>query len=425
MVDINLIREKPEDFKKAVKAKQLDPSIVDAVLKLDEARRKLIAEVENLRADRNKAAKEKDVAKGKEIKKQLQEVEPKLAEVEKEYLETLKQVPNLFSDDTPIGKDESENKVIRKWGTPRKFDFTPKDHLELGEALGIIDVKTAGKVAGTRFGYFLSDAVLLEFALVQFALTVLTDRDTLKEIAEKVEPGYSSKPFIPVVPPVMIKPEIFEKMARLEPRDDRYYIESDDLYLIGSAEHTLGPLHMDETLPLKDLPLRYVGFSTSFRREAGTYGKDTRGVLRVHQFDKIEMESFTSPEDSIKEQNFFVAIQEHLMQALEIPYEIMAICTGDMGKPDFRQIDLNSWLPGQDKYRETHTSDLMTDYQARRLNTKVQTKDGPEYVHMNDATAFAIGRTIIAILENYQNKDGSVTVPEVLRKWVGKEKITT
>jgi seryl-tRNA synthetase len=221
-------------------------------------------------------------------------------------------------------------------------------------------------------------------------------------------------------------------MARIEPRDERYYLQSDDLYLIGSAEHTLGPLHMDETLPESALPARYVGFSTSFRREAGSYGKDTKGILRVHQFDKLEMESFTRPEDSRTEQDFIVAVQEHLVRSLEIPYRVMDICTGDMGGPDARQIDIEMWMPGSPDahgkgkgvYRETHTSDLMTDYQARRLRTKVKKADGTaEYAHMNDATAFAIGRTLIAIIENYQTKKGTVLVPKVLQPYMGLREI--
>jgi seryl-tRNA synthetase len=222
----------------------------------------------------------------------------------------------------------------------------------------------------------------------------------------------------------MIRPEVFQRMARLEPKEERYYIPSDDIYLIGSAEHTLGPLHMDETIQEDRLPIRYLGFSTAFRREAGSYGKDTRGILRVHQFDKLEMESFVSPEEGFAEQDFFVAIQEYLVHSLGLPYQVVAICTGDMGNPDVRQFDIEMWIPSQGKYRETHTSDYMGDYQARRLATKMKRKDGKtEFVHMNDATAFAIGRTLIAIMENYQTADGKIMVPEVLQKYVGKKVI--
>lgn len=424
MLDIKFIRENTDRVKKAVEAKRLDSFLVDEALELDEAWKKILQEVEALRSERNKAAEAKDIEKGKEIKEKLKDLEPQLKETEGKFNQAILQIPNLVADDVPVGKDESENKVVRQWGKLPKFDFKPKDHVEIGESLDIIDVKRASEIVGARFAYLKGDGALLEFALIQFALSVLTDENLLKGIADKVEKGYTPKPFVPVVPPVMIREEVFEKMARLHPKEERYFIPTDNLFLIGSAEHTLGPMHMNEVLNEKDLPIRYVGFSTSFRREAGSYGKDTKGILRVHQFDKLEMESFTTSGNGPKEQDFFVAIQEYLMQKLKLPYQVIAICTGDTGAPDYRQIDINTWLPGQGEYRETHTSDYMTDYQARRLNTKYNTKDGSKFVHMNDATAFAIGRTIIAILENYQQKDGSVSIPEVLRKYMGKDKIT-
>lgn len=254
-------------------------------------------------------------------------------------------------------------------------------------------------------------------------MSTLTDEKTLKKIIKDAKLDISSKPFIPVVPPVFIKPEVFQKMGRLEPKEERYYIPSDDLYLIGSAEHTLGSMHMDETLSEDSLPLRYIGFSTAFRREAGSYGKDTKGILRVHQFDKLEMESFASTADALKEQDLFVAIQEYLLQQLNLPYQVMAICTGDMGGPDYRQIDIETWMPGQDKYRETHTADYMTDFQSRRLNIKIKQGENAELAYMNDATAIAVGRTIIAIMENYQQEDGSIEIPKVLKPYMGGMKI--
>lgn len=408
MLDIKFIRENVEIVKTATKNKQLDPALVDEVLRIDQEKRKLISEVEQLRADKNKYASEKNIEKGKETKVKLQEIEPKLIEIEKQFVDAIYKIPNVYSDDTPVGKDESENKVIRKWGEPRKFEFTPKDHLELGTNLGIIDTETASRVTGARFNYLKGDAVLLQNALYQFATQVLLE-----------------KGFIPVVPPLFINPITYTRMARLSPETEieRYRIDRDDQYLIGSAEHTLGPMHMDQTLNEKDLPLRYFAFTPAFRREAGSYGKDTKGILRQHQFDKLEMESFSTPEQGPKEQELFVSIQEYLMQALEIPYQVIAICTGDMGGPDFKQIDIESWVPSQNKYRETHTSDYMADYQSRRLNTRVRIGDKLEFVHMNDATAFAMGRVIIAILENFQNEDGSVNIPQVLQKWMGKSKI--
>jgi seryl-tRNA synthetase len=264
---------------------------------------------------------------------------------------------------------------------------------------------------------------MLEFALVQFAFSVLTDEKILKKIIKKVGLDVPSTPFVPVIPPVFIRPEVFQKMGRLEPKDERYYIPKDDLYLIGSAEHTLGSMHMDEVFNVEALPIRYIGFSAAFRREAGAASKDMKGILRVHQFDKLEMESFTRPEDSLKEQDFFVAIEEYFMQELELPYRVVAICTGDMGAPDYRQIDIETWLPGQNKYRETHTSDLMTDYQSRRLNIKTKIGDKTEFVHMNDATAIAMSRTPIAIMENYQQKDGSIKIPKALQKYTGFKEI--
>ncbi len=433
MLDIKFIRENRDKVKKGVADKNFDASSVDKVLELDEKRRSLIGEVQLLQAKRNevaekmKSAGEADrgslIEEGKNIKEELKIKEPELQVMETEFTELLKKLPNPAADDVKVGKDESENEAIRKWGEPVKFDFEPKDYMDLAEALGIIDTQKASQISGTRFGYLKGDAALLEFALVQFAFTILSNEEILKQIADKVEPGYPSKPFIPVIPPVMIRPEVMDRMARLYPKEERYYIPSDDLYLVGSAEHTLGPLHMDETLNEKEFPIRYVGFSTAFRQEAGSYGKDTRGILRVHQFDKLEMESFTTAENGRKEQDFIVGIQEYLMQQLGIPHQVVAICTGDMGGPDYRQIDIEAWFPAQGKYRETHTSDYMTDYQSRRLETKVNRGNKTEFVHMNDATAFS-QRPILAILENYQQADGSVVIPEVLRKWMGKDRIT-
>jgi seryl-tRNA synthetase len=245
----------------------------------------------------------------------------------------------------------------------------------------------------------------------------------MKKLAESVN-NPSSKSFSPILPPVFVRPEVMKRMDRLDPIDERYYFEKDDLVLVGSAEHTLGPMHMDKVFKETELPVRYIGFSTSFRRESGSYGKDVKGILRTHQFDKLEMESFTTAENGRVEQDLFVAVQEYLLQQLEIPYQVISICTGDMGKPDFRQIDMECYIPSQGKYRETHTSDYMTDYQSRRLNTTYLDKDGNrQFVYMNDATAFAIGRILIAILENNQQEDGSIVVPKVLTKYTGFERI--
>lgn len=424
MLDINLLREEPERVREKIALKNADPSLVDSFLELDKKWREALTELEALRGEKKKLSEARDIEGGKKNKEAVKELEAKVSELEKERDLIWMRIPNLPDEDVPVGKDEGANQVIRSWGEPTKFDFEPKDHMQLGEALGIIDTEKAAKITGSRFNYLMGDAAILEYSIVHYVFQTLTDPKIMKKIADSVEKGYNPKPFVPVVPPVMIRPEIFRRMGRLGPdtEEERYYLQKDDLYLIGSAEHTLGPLHMDETLPEEKLPLRYIGFSTSFRRESGSYGKDVKGILRVHQFDKLEMESFTTPENSRREQDFIVAIQEHLMQSLELPYRVVAISTGDMGGPDTRQIDIETWMPAQNQYRETHTSDLMGDYQARRLNTKVKRGSGTELVHMNDATAFAIGRILIAILENNQTKEGRVEIPEILRQFMGNRK---
>ncbi|MEK7506485.1 MAG: serine--tRNA ligase, partial [Patescibacteria group bacterium] len=387
MLDIKFIRQNPELVKKAAKDKQTQIDL-DQLLALDERKRHVMTELEAKRAEQNKRSGEKpspeEIEALKKFKDEIKILGEELGRAEEELNKLLWAVPNIPSADTPVGSDASANKVIRQWGKLPSFNFKPKEHWQLGKELDIIDTEKAAEVSGTRFSYLKGDLVFLEFALVQYALAALTDEDILKKIIKKAGLKIPAKPFVPVMPPVMIRPNVFQKMARLEPKEERYYVASDDIYLVGSAEHTLGPLHLGETIPENQLPIRYVGFSTAFRREAGSYGKDVKGILRVHQFDKVEMESFTVSENSVDEQNFFVAIQEYLMQSLELPYQVVMICTGDMGGPDARQIDIETWLPGQNQYRETHTADLMTDYQARRLNTRVKRSNKNDFVHMND-----------------------------------------
>lgn len=428
MIDLKFLRENPEEVKRAIKLKKVDLN-VDELLAADSAYMTTLQNVETHRALRNrlsddigkvdKEERAKLIEEATNVKEELKKMEEELNSLEEKRSELAKKVPNLIANDVPEGADEEENVVVREWGTPQKFDFDPKDHIELGESLGIIDTERSSKVVGSRFNYLYGDAALLQFALIQFTMETLTDEKIISKLAKSVN-NPSSKPFIPVVPPVMVRQDVMDKMDRLEPRDERYLLDQDELVLVGSAEHTMGPMHMDETLKDEELPRRYIGYSTAFRREAGSYGKDTRGIIRVHQFDKLEMESFTRPEDGLAEQDLLVAVQEYLVQQLEIPHQVMMVCTGDMGKPDFRQIDINSWMPGQGKYRETHTSDYMTDFQSRRLNIRCASG---EYVHMNDATAIAIGRMLVAILENNQNADGTVDVPKVLQKYVGKKVI--
>jgi len=421
MLDIKYIRENPDKVKKNAKNRGVRVDI-DRFLELDEKRTELIQQVDELRAQKNKfkgKPTDKELTELKKTKEKEEKLAKELDSIEKEYKEIYLKIPNLTHPDVPIGKDENENIPLRKVGKVPKLDFKPKDHLELGESLDLIDMKHAAKITGARFFYLKNELVLLEYALLQLVFNTLTNESTLKEITKKAKLDVSTKPFIPILPPDMIKPKYLEAMGRLEPKEDKFYTQKDDLYLVGSAEHTIGAMHADEVLDEKDLPLRYIGFSTAFRREAGSYGKDTRGIIRVHQFDKSEIVSFTTAEQGKAEQNFIIAIQEYLMQQIGVPYQAVAICTGDMGDPDYRQVDLEAWIPTQNKYRETHTSDYNTDYQARRLNIKVKRSDRKtEHVHMNDATAFA-GRPMVAILENYQQKDGSVKIPEVLQKYMG------
>ncbi len=432
MIDIKFLREHPDEVKAAARNKnaEVGDKDIDKLLELDSQRRELLGEIEDVRRERNaladslKKAKpsEEQIARGKKLRFDLGSLEDKYAKIDGEYLAILKLVPNIPTADVPIGKSEDENVVSKTVGEVPKFDFEPKNHWELAEAHGWMDKERAAKVTGARFVYLKGSLVRLQFALMQFVLDTLTNEGTLKKLAADNKLNVSPKPFVPVLPPFMIRTELYEAMDRLEPRDDRYKIEDEDLWLQGSAEHVLGPMHAGEIFDEADLPLRYLGYATSFRREAGTYGKDTEGMFRMHQFDKMEMESFTTPEQSLDEHLFFIAIQEYLMQTLEIPYHVLMKCTADIGKPNARGVDIEAWLPGQNKYRETHTADYMTDYQTRRLGVRVRRANGELVLaHTNDATAFAMSRTPIAILENYQQADGTVRVPKALVKYYGGE----
>jgi len=425
MLDIKFIKENRDIIEAAIKNKYSKPVDIDKLLAVYEERKSLKNQLDELNQKKNIAAQNRAIEEGIAIKKETALIEAKLPDLEREFMALMIAMPNIPSADTPIGKDDSENKVLRETSDKPKFDFKPKEHWELGAALDLIDNERAANVTGPRFTYLKGDLALMQFALIQFALDILTSADTLEKIKNDAGINITNKAFMPVIPPVFIKPAVLNRMARLEPRDERYHTEADDLYLIGSAEHTLGAMHMDEIIPAENLPVRYVGYSTAFRREAGAAGKDTRGILRMHQFDKLEMESFCLPEQSYQEQDFFVAIQEYIMSKLGLPTRVVICCTGDMGDPDHRHLDLETWMPGQDKYRETHSADLMTSYQSRRLNTRFKRKDDkPDFVHMNDATAIAIGRTLIAIMENYQRADGSIKIPEVLQKYMGKSVIS-
>ena len=433
MLDINYIRANRQKVEDAIhnKAYEID---LDEILKLDDERKSLSQKIDTLCQERNQiSAQMKNgkpdkalIERGKELKKELSDLESKLSEIEPEYLAKLKLVPNVPEDDVPVGLSEDDNEVAEVIGEPTKFSFEPKNHYEIGQARGWIDKERAAKVTGARFAYIKGDMVKLQMAIVNFVMNNLSDEGVIKEIIKKNHlEGLSTKPFTLVLPPLMLRTEIYDGMDRLEPREDRYKIEGEELWLQGSAEHVLGSMHQGEIFPEAELPVRYLGYATSFRQEAGTYGKDMEGIIRMHQFDKLEMESFSTKETSRKEHELFVAIQRWLIEQLRLPYRVIRKCTFDIGKPDARGIDMEVWLPGQNKYRETHTADYMTDYQSRRLNTRVRRENGEvELVHTNDATAFALGRIMIAVIENYQNEDMTIRIPEVLRKYMdGKETI--
>ena len=417
MLDINLIREHVDAVKEGVAKKGVDSKIVDKLLRRDEAWREKAKALDDLKAEQNEVTKEiaKKHTKGALsraglLKQQITKLSDEETHLKQQRDVLLEKLPNIPFDDVPVGKNDKDNVELRQVGKQPEFDFKPKDYLTVAEQLGIIDVKRAAVVAGSRFGYLLGGAARLEFALIQFAIETIT-----------------AEGFIPVVPPVMIRPEIMRRMGKGTFIDDHdaFHIDEDDLYLVGSSEHTIGPLHIDETLREKDLPRRYVGFSTCFRREAGSYGRDTRGILRVHQFDKVEMFSFVHPEKSEEEHQFLLAIQERLMQKLELPYRVVEVCTGDMTWSDARQYDIETWLPSEKQYRETHSCSNTTDFQARGIRARFiqEGMNKPQYMHTLNATGFAIGRTIVAIIENYQTKQGTVRVPLVLQSWTGSKEI--
>lgn len=434
MLDIKFIREN-KDIVKAGADKKHKAVDIDALLVLDEKRLEIMARTEALRSEQNKASlaigtnldptlRAQMIEEMRIVKDEFKEKEQELQDIMTEWQTLMLKIPNIPSVDTPEGPDETGNQVIRQWGEKPEFLFVPKEHFELGKALGIIDIETAAEVASSRFSYIKGDLVLLHFALIQMCWEILTNEEILKDIAEKANVSINVSKFIPVLPPVFVRPLVQVKMARYMAPEDHYLFPNDDLMLIGSAEHTLGAMHMNKIFEESELPIRYAGYSTAFRREAGTAGKDTNGILRQHQFDKLEMEVFSLPENSLQEQNFLVAIQEYILQTLKLPYQVVAVCTGDMGFPDTRQIDIETWMPGQNKYRETHSADSTGGFQARRLNTRVRRHDGRiEPVHMNDATVVS-QRPLIAIIENFQQADGSIKVPEVLQKYMGKDIIS-
>ncbi len=430
MLDIEFIRNNPAVVKQnsANKAVEVD---VEALLELDKKIRQSKTLIDKLRQERNQISErnkntkpsDDDLARGKELKSEITAREAELAVLEPRYLSLIKQIPNIADDDVPIGLSEELSVVTKTVGEPTKLGFAPKNHAQIAEAKGWLDKERATKVAGSRFAYVKGDMARLSWAMMQWGADQLTDEGVITKIAKEAGLNVSTKPFTLVFPPLMIKTDVYDAMDRLEPREDRYKIDGQELWLQGSAEHVLGSMHMNEILDEKDLPIRYLGYATSFREEAGTYGKDMEGIIRMHQFDKLEMESLTTKETSRDEHLLLIAIQEYLMSQLKLPYRVLQKCTFDIGKPNARGVDIEVWLPGQDKYRETHTADYMTDYQARRLATRVKRLSGDvELIHTNDATAFS-QRPLVAIIENFQTETGDVVIPEVLRPYMQNREI--
>jgi seryl-tRNA synthetase len=409
VLDLKALRQDPEAFRSALARR--DPGLaedVDRLLEADRTRRDLTGRVEGLRAEQNRRSKEIGtvseperealIASVREVSAELEELEPRLASADRDLSELLARVPNPPHPSVPQGRSDEDNELVRTEGPPPGLAFEAKDHVDLGTALGVIDLERAAKVSGARFTYLLGDAVWLQWALVRYCLDVL-----------------GAKGFLPVIPPVLVREEAMYGTGFLPTDESQIYVtREDDLYLVGTSEVPLAGMHQGEILDGGTLPRRYVGYSTCFRREAGAYGKDTRGMFRVHQFDKVEMFSFTAPDASWDEHEFLLACEEEIVQGLELPYRVMNVCTGELGASAAKKYDIEVWLPGQGRYRELTSCSNCTDYQARRLDVRARYEEGNRPVHTLNGTACAVGRTLIALLENHQREDGSAEIPEVL-----------
>jgi seryl-tRNA synthetase len=429
MLDIQFIRDNAE----LVREKSLEKGYsvnVEELIRVDTDRRGKLTQLEEARAKRNQLTSDmrggkptlEQIAAGREIKEDIAIREAELKTVEGVYDELLRSVPNMPLEDVPVGTSEDENVVAKKVGDMPAFDFVPKNHWEILEPRDMLDKERASKISGSRFAYLKGDLVRLQFALIQFVMQTLGDEAVIAKVVQENGLSISTKPFTPVLPPAMLRTEPYRASARLNAEEVTYRVgqAEDDLWLNASAEHTLCTMYWDEILPEEMLPIRYVGYSTSFRREAGTYGKDTEGIIRMHQFDKLEMEVFSTAATGSDEHKLLVALQEYMVQQLGIPYQYLQKCTADIGKPNASGVDIECWFPGQGKYRETHTADYMTDYQARDLHIRARGRNGvTELVHTNDATAFAMSRILASIVENYQQADGSVAIPLVLQPFMG------
>jgi len=410
MLSIDFIRENLDLVQKSCLRRGVNFE-TDHFLSLDSRRRSSIQKVESLRQERNQLSAEKDnsaekISKGKELKLRIREEESTLGEVELAILSLIKELPNILLPEVPSGHDDSDNVILRQQGSLPEFKFNPKSYLELGEDLDLIDIPRATKMAGSRFSYLKNELVLMQIALLGLAFEVAQEFD-----------------FQPILPPVMIKPELMDSLGYSSLAENNIYlIEKDNLNLVGTSEQSIAVMHQGEKL--SNLPKRYIGYSTCFRREAGTYGRDLKGILRVHQFDKAELFSFCQAEKSQEEHALVVSIQEKMMQSLGLPYRVMALYDGDLAKPSAMTIDIESWLPSESRYLETHSSSNCTDYQARGLNVSYQDGSQLAYVHTINGTAFAMSRLLAVIMENYQQEDGSILIPEILQPRLNLKRIS-
>ena len=413
MFDINLIRNDRAAVEEMLARRQAQAPL-DQIVELDNRRAALAGQVTALGEERNRlsqqigrtppAEREALIARTRELREGLRATEEELTNVEARLREMLLTIPNVIAPDVPTGPDESANVEVRRWGEPPAFDFKPRDHVELGTLLDVVDVERAARISGTRTYFLKNEAVLLEFALVRLAMDLLM-----------------ANGFRPVVPPVLVREKTLWATRHFPfMREQIYKIEGEDSYLVGTSEVPLAGLHVDEILEEKQLPLLYAGFSSCFRTEVGSGGRDIRGLFRVHQFDKVEMFAYTRPSESEQTHQWMVGLEEQIYQRLGIPYRVVLMCTGDLGALAYKKYDLEFWKPSDGVYREFTSCSNYADFQARGTNTRFRPGDGgrPRYVHTLNGTAVAVGRTLIAILENYQRADGSVVVPAALRPYL-------
>ncbi len=418
MLNLSSVRENPDAFKAQLARKGVDSQLIDEVLKLDIAKRGLLQKTESLRQQQNEVSKQipnltgeektKILSEMKVLSEEKKDLEKILDETDSKLTDILESLPNPPHENAPEGKDDKENVVLEKWGNIRNFDFKPKEHWEIAEDLGLLDTERSAKISGSRFYFLREELALLQMALMNWAFLEMNKK------------GYS-----PTIPPFMTRKEAIYGTGFLD-KDENYIINpgEDDLYLIGTSEVPMTSYYAGEILDEDDLPKKFCAYSPCFRREAGTYGKDMKGILRVHQFEKIEMVIFCLPENSERMHEEIRNIEEDLLRQLKIPYQLVDVCCGDLGSSAIKKYDLEAWLPGQDKYREMTSASICTDFQTRRLNTRIRKKNGDlVFAHTLNGTAVS-SRPLIAILENFQNTDGSVDIPEVLVPFCGFNKIT-